>query len=165
MFCKWLDRIPLPFAAGRPAVQGTIGTCSCWQMEVKLDADLRSPLAAGVSSSKKSFVTIWTWGGGARPGAVDLRPCRNEENARQSFWTRVIQDGVHPSLHIDYTRTRFEAVLQGRARLPNRRNLPATRRIFGAEQGIDQSAVPQKIGRQINRRLLEVRNASATTAA
>ena len=35
------------------------------------------------------------------------------------FRTRVIQDGVHPSLHINYKKLRPEAVFQRRARMPD----------------------------------------------
>jgi hypothetical protein len=53
------------------------------------------------------------------------------------FRTRVIQDGVHPSLHIDYNP-----------------------KDFGVNKGLSNLPYLQKIGREINRRLLEVERVS-----
>ncbi len=48
MFCKWLDRIPLPLRAGRPEGRVRLGPVYLADGS-QLDADLRSPLArAGV---------------------------------------------------------------------------------------------------------------------
>ena len=71
------------------------------------------------------------------------------------FRTRVIQDGVHPSLHIQYKNFDLKQYFkegrgcrtEGTFREPND---------FGVNKGLSNLPYLQKIGRQINRRLLEV---------
>jgi hypothetical protein len=80
------------------------------------------------------------------------------------FRTRVIQDGVHPSLHIDYKNFDLKPYFkEGRGcRTEGTFRNPTE---FGINKGL--ANLPdylQKIGREINRRLLQS-NASATTAA
>ena len=75
------------------------------------------------------------------------------------FRTRVIQDGVHPSLHIDYKNFDLKQYFkegrgcrtEGTFRNPND---------FGVNKGLANLPYLQKIGRQINRRLLEVERVS-----
>jgi hypothetical protein len=75
------------------------------------------------------------------------------------FRTRVIQDGVHPSLHIQYKNFDLKQYFkegrgcrtEGTFREPND---------FGVNKGLSNLPYLQKIGRQINRRLLEVERVS-----
>ena len=75
------------------------------------------------------------------------------------FRTRVIQDGVHPSLHINYKNFDLKQYFkegrgcrtEGTFRNPND---------FGVNKGLSNLPYLQKIGRQINRRLLEVERVS-----
>jgi hypothetical protein len=75
------------------------------------------------------------------------------------FRTRVIQDGVHPSLHIHYKNFDLKPYFQegrgcrteGTFRNPND---------FAVNKGLANLPYWQKIGRQINRRLLEVERVS-----
>jgi hypothetical protein len=75
------------------------------------------------------------------------------------FRTRVIQDGVHPSLHINYKNFDLKQYFkegrgcrtEGTFRNPND---------FGINKGLANLPYLQKIGRQINRRLLEVERVS-----
>jgi hypothetical protein len=75
------------------------------------------------------------------------------------FRTRVIQDGVHPSLHIEYKNFDLKQYCkegrgcrtEGTFRNPND---------FGINKGLGNLPYLQKMGRQINRRLLEVERAS-----
>ena len=75
------------------------------------------------------------------------------------FRTRVIQDGVHPSLHINYKNFDLKQYFkegrgcrtEGTFRNPND---------FGVNKGLANLPYLQKIGRQINRRLLEVERVS-----
>ena len=76
-----------------------------------------------------------------------------------AFRTRVIQDGVHPSLHIDYKNFDLKQYFkegrgcrtEGTFRNPND---------FGVNKGLANLPYLQKIGREINRRLLEVERVS-----
>jgi hypothetical protein len=71
------------------------------------------------------------------------------------FRTHVIQDGVHPSLHIEYKNFDLKQYFkegrgcrtEGTFRNPND---------FGINKGLANLPYLQKVGRQINRRLLEV---------
>ena len=75
------------------------------------------------------------------------------------FKTRVIQDGVHPSLHISYKNFDLKQYFkegrgcrtEGTFRDPND---------FGVNKGLSNLPYLQKLGRQINRRLLEVERVS-----
>jgi hypothetical protein len=75
------------------------------------------------------------------------------------FRTRVIQDGVHPSLHINYKNFDLKQYFkegrgcrtEGTFRNPND---------FGVNKGLSNLPYLQKLGRQINRRLLEVERVS-----
>ena len=75
------------------------------------------------------------------------------------FRTRVIQDGVHPSLPIQYKNFDLKQYFQegrgcrteGTFRNPND---------FGVNKGLSNLPYLQKIGREINRRLLEVERVS-----
>jgi hypothetical protein len=75
------------------------------------------------------------------------------------FKTRVIQDGVHPSLHINYKNFDLKQYFkagrgcrtEGTFRDPND---------FGVNKGLSNLPYLQKLGRQINRRLLEVERVS-----
>jgi len=75
------------------------------------------------------------------------------------FRTRVIQDGVHPSLHINYKNfdlTRYFKEERG-CRTEETFRDPID---FGVNKGLASLPYLQKIGRQINRRLLEVERVS-----
>ena len=75
------------------------------------------------------------------------------------FRTRVIQNGVHPSLHIEYKNFDLKQYFkegrgcrtEGTFRNPND---------FGVNKGLSNLLYLQQIGRQINRRLLEVERVS-----
>jgi hypothetical protein len=75
------------------------------------------------------------------------------------YRTRVIQDGVHPSLHIAYKNFDLKQYFkegrgcrtEGTFRNPND---------FGVNKGLKNLPYLQQIGRQINRRLLEVQRVS-----
>src|SRR6516164_7992956 len=75
------------------------------------------------------------------------------------FRTRVIQDGVHPSLHINYKSFDLKQYFkQGRGcRTEGTFRNPLD---FGVNKGLSNLPYLQKIGREINRRLLEVERVS-----
>ena len=75
------------------------------------------------------------------------------------FRTRVIQDGVHPSLHIEYKNFDLKQYFkEGRGcRTEGTFRNPKD---FGVNKGLSNLPYLQQIGRQINRRLLEVERVS-----
>ena len=75
------------------------------------------------------------------------------------FRTRVIQEGVHPSLHIQYKNFDLKQYFkEGRGcRTEGTFRNPKD---FGVNKGLSNLPYLQQIGRQINRRLLEVERVS-----
>ena len=61
LFRKWLKRLPLPLRPQDRAA-GYDWSLSIWQMEVSLTQIFDRP-CAGASFSRRSFATIWIWGG------------------------------------------------------------------------------------------------------
>jgi hypothetical protein len=98
VFRKWLKRIPLPL---RPEDRkaGYDWDLSIWQMEVSLTQIFDRPLR-GREFFEEIIRDNLDLG---RPDRVQLIFDRVvTKKTPGEFRTRVIQDGVHPSLHIDY---------------------------------------------------------------
>ena len=160
MFRKWLTRLPLPLRT-EDRQAGYDWSLSIWQMEVSLTQIFDRPLR-GREFFEEIIRDNLDLG---RPDRVQLildRVVTKKTPGR--FRTRVIQDGVHPSLHIEYKNfDRKQYFKEGRGcrtegtfREPND---------FGVNKGLVNLPYLQKIGRQINRRLLEVERISLTTTA
>jgi hypothetical protein len=152
---KWLKRIPLPL---RPEDRqaGYDWDLSIWQMEVSLTQIFDRPLR-GREFFEEIIRDNLDLG---RPDRVQLIFDRVvTKKTPGEFKTRVIQDGVHPSLHISYKNFDLKQYFkQGRGcrtegtfRNPND---------FGINKGLSNLPYLQKIGRQINRRLLDVERVS-----
>jgi hypothetical protein len=155
VFRKWLKRIPLPL---RPQDReaGYDWALSIWQMEVSLTQIFDRPLR-GREFFEEIIRDNLDLG---RPDRVQLIFDRVvTKKTPGEFRTRVIQDGVHPSLHIQYKNCDLKQYFkEGRGcrtevtfRNPND---------FGVNKGLANLPYLQKIGRQINRRLLEVERVS-----
>lgn len=155
LFQKWLKRLPLPL---RPQDRsaGYDWSLSIWQMEVSLTQIFDRPLR-GREFFEEIIRDNLDLG---RPDRVQLIFDRVvTKKTPGQFRTRVIQDGVHPSLHIDYKNFDLKQYFkEGRAcrtegtfRNPND---------FGINKGLSNLPYLQKIGREINRRLLEVERVS-----
>ena len=155
VFRKWLKRIPLPL---RPQDRqaGYDWDLSIWQMEVSLTQIFDRPLRG-----RKFFEEIIRDNLDlGRPDRVQLIFDRVvTKKTPGQFRTRVIQDGVHPSLHIQYKNFDLKQYFkegrgcrtEGTFRNPND---------FGVNKGLSNLPYLQQIGRQINRRLLEVERVS-----
>jgi hypothetical protein len=155
VFRKWLRRIPLPL---RPEDRraGYDWDLSIWQMEVSLTQIFDRPLR-GREFFEEIIRDNLDLG---RPDRVQLVFDRAvTKKTPGEFRTRVIQDGVHPSLHINYKNFDLKQYFkegrgcrtEGTFRNPND---------FGINKGLANLPYLQKIGRQINRRLLEVERVS-----
>jgi hypothetical protein len=155
VFRKWLRRIPLPL---RPQDRqaGYDWSLSIWQMEVSLTHIFDRPLR-GREFFEEVIRDNLDLG---RPDRVQLVFDRVvTKKTPGQFRTRVIQDGVHPSLHIEYKNFDLKQYFkEGRGcrtestfRNPND---------FGVNKGLSNMPYLQKLGRQINRRLLEVERVS-----
>jgi hypothetical protein len=155
VFRKWLQRIPLPL---RPAdrAAGYDWSLSIWQLEVSLTQIFDRPVR-GREFFEEIIRDNLDLG---RPDRVQLVFDRVvTKKTPGQFRTRVIQDGVHPSLHINYKNFDLKQYFkegrgcrtEGTFRNPND---------FGVNKGLSNLPYLQKIGREINRRLLEVERVS-----
>jgi hypothetical protein len=155
VFRKWLQRIPLPL---RPDDRraGYDWDLSIWQMEVSLTQIFDRPLR-GREFFEEIIRDNLDLG---RPDRVQLIFDRVvTKKTPGEFRTRVIQDGVYPSLHISYKDFDLKQYFkEGRAtRTEGTFRNPHN---FGVNKGLVNLPYLQKIGRQINRRLLEVERVS-----
>jgi hypothetical protein len=71
------------------------------------------------------------------------------------FRTRVLEDGVQPSLHIAYKTSRVKQYFKEHRALRTETTINDPKD-FGVNKDISQLAYLQQIGRTINRRLLDV---------
>lgn len=155
MFRKWLLRIPLPLGSGDREA-GYDWALSMWQVEVSLTQVFDRPLR-GREFFEEIIRDNLDLG---RPDRVQLVFDRVVTRRTPGlFRTRVIQDGVHPSLHIEYKNFDLKQYFkEGRAcRTEGTFRNPHD---FGINKGLANLPYLQKIGRQINRRLLEVERVS-----
>src|SRR4051794_8446066 len=142
LFRKWLKRIPLPL---RPEDRrdGYDWDLSIWQMEVSLTQIFDRPLR-GREFFEEIIRDNLDLG---RPDRVQLIFDRVvTKKTPGEFKTRVIQDGVHPSLHINYKNFDLKQYFkegrgcrtEGTFRNPND---------FGINKGLTNLPYHQKIGR------------------
>jgi len=155
VFRKWLRRIPLPL---RPQDRqaGYDWALSIWQMEVSLTQIFDRPLR-GREFFEEILRDNLDLG---RPDRVQLVFDRVvSKKTPGEFRTRVIQNGVHPSLHIQYKNFDLKQYFkEGRGcRTEGTFRNPKD---FGVNKGLANLPYLQKLGRQINRRLLEVERVS-----
>ena len=155
VFRKWLARIPLPLRA-EDREAGYDWNLSIWQMEVSLTQIFDRPLK-GREFFEEIIRDNLDLG---RPDRVQLIFDRVvTKKTPGEFRTRVIQDGVHPSLHINYKNFDLKQYFkEGRGcRTEGTFRNPKD---FDVNKGLDNFPYLQKIGREINRRLLEVERVS-----
>jgi hypothetical protein len=155
VFRKWLRRIPLPLRL-EDRRAGYDWDLSIWQMEVSLTQIFDRPLR-GREFFEEIIRDNLDLG---RPDRVQLIFDRVvTKKTPGQFRTRVIQDGVHPSLHIHYKDFDLKQYFkEGRGcRTEGTFRNP---RDFGINKGLANLPYLTKIGRQINRRLLEVERVS-----
>jgi hypothetical protein len=155
VFRKWLNRLPLPLRA-EDRLAGYDWSLSIWQMEVSLTQIFDRPLR-GREFFEEIIRDNLDLG---RPDRVQLIFDRVvTKKTPGEFRTRVIQEGVHPSRHIHYKNFDLkQSCKEGRGcrtegtfRDPND---------FGINRGLANLPYLQKVGREINRRLLEVERVS-----
>jgi hypothetical protein len=125
VFRKWLNRIPLPLRI-EDRQAGYEWDLSIWQREVSLTQIFDRPLR-GREFFEEIIRDNLDLG---RPDRVQLIFDRVvTKKTPGEFRTGVIQNGVHPSLHIQYKNFSPEAVLQRGPRAPDRRRLSQPQRL------------------------------------
>jgi len=154
-FRKWLNRLPLPLTR-KDRQAGYDYALSIWQMEVSLTQIFDRPLR-GREFFEEVIRDNLDLG---RPDRVQLIFERRITKATPGqFRTRVMQDGVNPSLHIDYKQFALKQYFkEGRGlRTEGTFRNPHD---FGVNKGLSNLPYLQQLGRHINRRLLEVERVS-----
>lgn len=155
MFRKWLDRLPMPLS-GKDRQAGYDYQLSIWQMEVSLTQIFDRPVR-GREFFEEVIRDNLDLG---RPDRVQLIFERRViKTTPGRFRTRVIQEGVNPSLHIEYKQFDLKQYFKEGRGLRTEgtfRNLND----FEINLGLANLPYAQKIGRNINRRLLEVERVS-----
>ena len=111
MFRKWLERLPLPLRQ-QDREAGYEWDLSIWQVEVSLTQVFDRPLR-GREFFEEIIRDNLDLG---RPDRVQLVFDRVvTKKTPGTFRTRVIQDGVHPSLHIEYKNFDLKQYFKGGA--------------------------------------------------
>jgi hypothetical protein len=152
---KWLRKLPHPFsAADRRA--GYRYQLSILQAEFSLTQVLDRPVTGRVFFEEVIRENLDI----GRPGQVQLIFDRRVSRRTPGrFRTRVITDGVVPSLHVDYKHTRIKQYhKEGRA-LRTETTINNSRD-FGIGKQLKNLPALRQIGFQANRRLLEVQKIS-----
>src|SRR3954468_16652030 len=155
MFRKWLDRLPLPLRK-KDRQAGYEYDLSVWQMEVSLTQIFDRPVR-GREFFEEVIRDNLDLG---RPDRVQLIfEKRVSKITPGRFRTRVIQDGVNPSLHIEYKQRDLKQYFKEGRGLRTETTF-RNANDFGIKKGISNLPYLQQIGRHINRRLLEVERVS-----
>jgi hypothetical protein len=156
---KWLELLPNPFAeADREA--GYHYQLSIWQAEFSLTQVLDRPVSGRVFFEQVIRDNL----DAGRPDQISLIFDRRIHRGRKRaspgpFRTRVITDGVTPSLHLDYKHTKVKQYhKEGQAlRTETTINNPGD---FEINKGLTNLPALREIGFSANRRLLGVQRLS-----
>jgi len=152
---KWLNRLPLPLSE-KDREAGYDYQLSIWQMEVSLTQIFDRPVR-GREFFEEVLRDNLDLG---RPDRVQLIfPRRITKATPGRFRTRVIQDGVHPSLHIEYKQFDLKQYFKEGRGLRTEGTIRDAGD-FGVNKGLTNLPYLQQLGRYINRRLLEVERVS-----
>lgn len=152
---KWLRRLPHPFTAPDQRA-GYRYALSILQAEFSLTQVLDRPVTGRVFFEEVIRENLDV----GRPDQVQLifdRRVTRQTPGR--FRTRVLTDGVVPSLHVDYKHSRIKQYhKEGRA-LRTETTIDDTRD-FAIGRGLTNLSALRKVGFQANRRLLDVQRLS-----
>jgi len=148
---KWLRRLPHPFPA-RDRAAGYRYQLSILQAEFSLTQVLDKPVTGRIFFEEVIRENLDI----GRPSQVSLifeRKVSRRTPGR--FRTRVITDGVTPSLHVDYKKSRIKQYHKEGAALRTETTINDTRD-FAIGRRIENLEDLRKIGFAANRRLLDV---------
>jgi len=158
-FSKWLSRLPLPLTRDDRAA-GYDYRLSIWQMEVS-----RTQVFARPQYGRQFFEELIRENIDlGRPDRLSLVFDRRiVKNTPSRFRTRVIQPGVHPSLHIEYKTCHLKQYFKENRALRTETTINDPKDL-GVAKDISNFASLQLLGRDINRRLLDVQRSSQNCA-
>jgi hypothetical protein len=148
---KWLRRLPHPFPA-RDRAAGYRYQLSILQAEFALTQVLDQPVTGRIFFEEVIRENLDI----GRPSQVSLVFDRRiSRRTPGRFRTRVITDGVVPSLHVDYKKTRIKQYHKEGQALRTETTINDTRD-FAIGRRIENLDELRKIGFAANRRLLDV---------
>jgi len=148
---KWLRRLPHPFPA-RDRTAGYRYQLSILQAEFSLTQVLDQPVTGRVFFEEVIRENLDI----GRPSQVSLVFDRRVIRSTPGrFRTRIITDGVVPSLHVDYKKTRIKQYHKEGQALRTETTINDTRD-FDIGRRIENLPELRKIGFAANRRLLDV---------
>jgi hypothetical protein len=152
---KWLHRLPHPFtAADRRA--GYRYDCSILQAEFSLTQVLDRPRTGRLFFEAVIRENLDL----GRPDQVQLLFGRRVTRRTPGrFRTRVLTDGVTPSLHVDYKRSRIKQYHKEGHALRTETTINDARD-FALGKRLENLAALRQVGFQANRRLLDVQQLS-----
>ena len=154
-FDKWVELLPFPLNA-EDRLSGYSHRLSVWQVETSLTQVFDRPVRGREFFEEVIRENIDL----GRPDRVQLLFERKiTKRTPTKFRTRVITHGVHPSIHIEFKKSHVKQYFkEGRAlRTETTINDPKD---FGVKKHISNLPYLQKLGRHINRRLLDVQRVS-----
>jgi hypothetical protein len=161
-FDRWSRRLPWPLTV-KDRAAGYEHRLALWQMEMSLTQIFDRPVQGrhffeevireNLDLGRPSRVTLLF------PTAIS----KKTPPPRFGYRTRVITDGVNPSLHIEYKRSHVKQYFkEGRAlRTETTINDPTD---FAVNKSLKNFDYLRTIGQQVNRRLLEVERVSQNCA-
>jgi hypothetical protein len=148
---KWLRRLPHPFPA-RDHAAGYRYQLSILQAEFSLTQVLDQPVTGRIFFEEVIRENLDI----GRPSQVSLVFARKvSRRTPGQFRTRIITDGVVPSLHVDYKKTRIKQYHKEGQALRTETTINDTRD-FAIGRRIENLAQLRDIGFSANRRLLDV---------
>jgi len=154
-FSRWIARLPYPLTEEDQSA-GYHHRLSIWQLEVSLTQVFDRPLQ-GRQFFEEVIRDNLDQG---RPDRIQLLfERRVTKRTPGRFRTRVIQNGVHPSLHINYKKSHIKQYFKENRALRTETTINDSRD-FGIGKDISHLSHLQEIGRQVNRRLLDVQRVS-----
>ncbi len=154
-FRKWLAKLPHPFT-GADRKAGYRYDLSILQSEFSLTQVLDRPLSGRVLFEE----IIRENPDLGRPDRIQLlfeRPITRRTPGR--FRTRILTEGVHPSLHVDYKKTKVKQYYKESRALRTETTINDTRD-FGIGRRLKNLPASRQIGFNANRRLLDVQRLS-----
>lgn len=150
-FYKWIKRLPYPLTE-KDQWAGYRHRLSIWQLEVSLTQVFDRPLR-GRQFFEEVIRDNLDQG---HPDRIQLLFDRRvTKRTPGRFHTRVIQNGVHPSLHINYKKSHVKQYFKENRALRTETTINDPKD-FGIRKDISNLVYLQQIGRKINRRLLDV---------
>lgn len=155
LLAKWLDRLPHPFSA-EDQEAGYRYQLSILQAEFSLTQVMDRPVSGRILFEEIIHENLDI----GSQGQVQLVFNRRiTKRTKGRFRTRVITEGVTPSLHVDYKRSRIKQYYKEGRALRTETTINNTRD-FGIGKRLRNLPLLREVGFEANRRLLEVERIS-----